>query len=438
MPRIGNASGRKAISLFCSAGLGELGLKALDIQILVANELLADRCQLYRENYPSTHLIEGDIWEQREKVIAETQRALQGDELFLVYGTPPCQGMSTNGAGKLLAEIRAGRRPTEEARNRLIIPAMDVIRELRPRWILLENVPGMRNTVIRTDHGPRNVLDYVAERLGSDYAGGGEVMACCDYGIPQLRKRLISVFTRDSQGKRYYRAAGNTFFPPEEKTDPPTLRSAIEHLPPLDSKEGSESCPSFHPLHCVGVMKPEKYWWVMHTPEGDTAFNNQCVNPECGYQGNERQSDLLVDGRWKASRSTPIYCVACGELLPRPSMVDAKTGERRLISGFHSAYRRMRWDEPARTLTRNYLFEASDNKLHPSQNRVLSTYEALVIQTIADYEYHWSVEGKPVTQGLIARAIGESVPPRLIQFIAKKLIAISTGSKEYQNQHSLF
>ena len=65
-------------------------------------------------------------------------------------------------------------------------------------------------------------------------------------------------------------------------------------------------------------LKPEKYWWVEHTPEGETAFNNQCVNPECGFQGNERQSDLLVDGKWKASRSTPIYCAECGELLPRP------------------------------------------------------------------------------------------------------------------------
>lgn len=108
-------------------------------------------------------------------------------------------------------------------------------------------------------------------------------------------------------------------------------------------------------------------------------------------------------------------------------MIDPKTKERRLISGFHSAYRRMKWDEPSRTLTQNLFYEASDNKIHPDQNRVLSVYEALVIQTIADYDYHWTINGKPVPITLIAKVIGESVPPKLIDFIAKKLININEG-----------
>jgi DNA (cytosine-5)-methyltransferase 1 len=176
-------------------------------------------------------------------------------------------------------------------------------------------------------------------------------------------------------------------------------------------------------------MKEDKYWWISNTPEGETAYNNQCVNTKCRYDGNFLHRDVHKNGRWESNKNTPIYCVKCGELLPRPSMVDKKTGKRRLIKGFHSAYRRMRWDEPARALTQNFQFEASDNKVHPNQNRVLSIYEALVIQSIRDYEYRFNIDGKLIQRSLFAEIIGESVPPKLIDMICKKMVSISDSKR---------
>ena len=418
-------SSKPAISLFSSAGLGELGMVRNGIDILVANELLSDRCALYEHNYPSTQMVRGDIWQQKDLIIDYTRRKLGGRELFMAYATPPCQGMSTNGAGKLKALVAAGTRDEEDARNRLIIPALDVLCALRPRWVLLENVPGMQYTEIRTETGRHQILDYIRARLGPDYAGGGEVLSCSDFGVPQLRRRLVTIFTRDPRGIQYFRANGLSFFPRRAHMKPATLRDAIGDFPPLDSKAGGNEARWFHPLHRVGVMKPEKYWWVSNTPEGETAFNNQCVNPSCGFQGNQRHFDLIEDGRWQASKVTPIFCARCGELLPRPSLVEKSTGERRLIRGFHSAYRRMEWDKPSRALTSNFPFEASDNKIHPSQNRVLSIFEALVIQTVADYEYSWVVGRKDASKTLIAHAIGESVPPLLIDHIVEKFLELT-------------
>lgn len=269
--------------------------------------------------------------------------------------------------------------------------------------------------------------------------GRGEVLTCSDYGIPQFRRRLITLFTRDPSGKQYFQANGGTFFPLSERTSPPSLRDAIGHLPALDGSKDKNTCPSFHPMHTVGCMTSEKYWWVSNTPEGDTAYNNQCVDPKCRFQGNRRHIDTLADGRWQSSKETPIYCERCGALLPRPTILDPTTGERRLIRGFHSAYRRMEWDRPAHALTRNFPFEASDNKIHPEQHRVLSVYEALTIQTVTDYDYHWTVDRVPVTRSLIAQAIGESVPPKLIDFITKKIICISEGAPlEARGQFCLF
>ncbi len=398
------------------------------IKVIAANEILADRCRLYRKNHPMTRMFEGDIWEVKDSILQFVNEITGSDGVFLVYATPPCQGMSSNGVGRLKAEVKAENRAVEDARNRLIIPAMDVICKLRPKWVLLENVPLMKYTMISTDDGFCNILDFISRRLGDEYVGAGEVLACSDYGIPQIRKRLISLFCRTEKGKQYFESNRGTFFPTDERARVLTLRDAIGTFPPLDSVDGKASRFDFHPLHFVPIMKPEKHLWVSKTKEGDSAYNNQCFNPQCLFQHNALHTDTFLNGRWQSSKSTPIYCQKCGQLLPRPTIVDRGTGQRRLIRGFHSAYRRMNWDEPSRTLTQNLFYEASDNKIHPSQDRVLSVYEALVIQTIANYDYQWSLEGKIVPLTLIAQVIGESVPPKLIDFIAKKISKIESGA----------
>lgn len=419
----------RGVSLFSSAGIGELGLRANGVEVVVSNEIDARRHALYRHNYPTTECISRDIRLSTGAIIARAKERLNGDECFMVYATPPCQGMSTNGIGKLLNGVRSGERSAVDERNRLVIPALDVIEELHPRWVLFENVPGMKNTIIAdANDRPVNVSDYIAKRLGPAYTGAAQVVACNKYGIPQLRRRLITLFTRDKGGASYFNRSGFTFFPEAEQHTPRTLREAISELPPLEAVSGLNARPEFHPLHCVPVMNAEKHWWLTNTPEGDTAFNNQCVNPACGFTGNARHVDVKNAGMWKSSITTPIVCEKCGELLPRPSLIDKKTLTRRLLKGFHSAYRRMKWDEPAPTLTQNFRYEASDNKVHPSQTRVLSIYEALVLQTIADYDYDFRLDGDYPPPAFLAEIIGESVPPKLIEVICAMMIRESDYS----------
>lgn len=422
---------RNVLSLFSSAGIGELGVKAAGYSILVSNELLQNRCDLYKENYPDVVNICGDIWEKKNEIISEWKKA-SSKPPFLIYATPPCQGMSSNGAGKLLNEIRKGNRKPEDPRNRLIIPTLHIVRELQPEWILLENVPTMSNTVISDENGQFiNIIDYIKRELGSDYVGTAQVVNCADYGIPQMRKRLITVFTRSENGKDYFERH-QSFLPApthsEEKTlftEPwVTLRQAIEDLPPLDARKGKNERKDFHPWHFVPIMNPEKYWWMENTPEGCTAYNNQCVNPSCRFQGNPLHGSNMAGGLHSSNKNTPIYCEKCGSLLPRPTLIDKKTGERRLLKGYDTAYRRMEWDVPAATLTQNFIFEASDKKVHPSQTRVLSIYEALILQTIINYDYNFTVNGKYISKNLCAEIIGESVPPRLIEIVCNHLLEI--------------
>ena len=141
------------------------------------------------------------------------------------------------------------------------------------------------------------------------------------------------------------------------------------------------------------------------------------------YQGNRRHGATKIDGINQANNGTPLYCERCGALLPRPYTED-KDGSIRIMKGFVSAYKRMRWDEPASTLTQNFQFACSDNKIHPDQNRVLSIYEALVLQSIASYPFSFEIDGKMVSDGLIRDTIGESVPPKAIDAIINHIIHI--------------
>lgn len=424
----------KAASLFSSAGIGELGIEAAGMEILVANELLPGRVALYRENF-SHDVLQGDIAEKKNEFVQKALAKLGSEELFLLYATPPCQGMSSNGMGKLKSEVALGRRNKEDMRNRLVMPAMDVAVALKPRWLLLENVPGMEKTQIRTTAGrSENIIAYVKRRLGPDYVGGAEVIACEDFGVPQRRKRLITIFTRDVGGKALYERNGGTFFAASMKEPRITLRDAIGDVPPLDARPGRNEAKDFHPYHFVPVMSELKYSWVKHTKEGDTAFNNQCMNRACRSQTNPGHRDVKVDGKWVSSKDIPIHCHRCGQLLPRPHVVE--NGSARLLKGFHSAYRRMKWDEPARTLTQNFIYEASDNKIHPSQNRVLSVYEAMVLQTIDRYAYKFQIDGNDISTAQIAEVIGESVPPYLIEKICRMMIEASAAQSSRVSQRT--
>lgn len=416
---------RTVLSLFASAGIGDLGIKASGFDILLSNELIPERCALYAENFPESEILCGDIWELEDKIIGKWADKSKRNP-FLIYATPPCQGMSFNSVGKRLLEIRKGNKPKDDPRNRLIIPTIRIAKRLQPEWLLFENVQEMQNTIIPDENGRyRNIIDYIKDELGPHYIGRAEVVNCADYGIPQKRVRLITIFTKSEKGKAYFNKYGS-FLPTrthsEMATDGKkkwvTLRDEIGSLPPLSAEVGKNK-DRLIPWHIVPVMKPEKFWWIQNTPANETAYNNQCV--KCGYNENPKHGMFMKDGHHISKKDTPIYCEKCGALLPRPTMIDKETGERRRIKGFDSAYRRMSWDTPAPTLTQNFQAEASDKKVHPDQNRTLSIYEAMRLQTIADYDYKFSIKGKPISTNICCKVIGESVPPRLIELICNNI-----------------
>jgi DNA (cytosine-5)-methyltransferase 1 len=107
-----------SISTFSGGGIGDAGVEfGAKVPVISACELVPDRAGLIRHNYPATEVFQGDIWEQKENIIAHAKEKLGGKNPWLFVMSPPCQGMSANGAGKISSSIAAGKRPKEDERK---------------------------------------------------------------------------------------------------------------------------------------------------------------------------------------------------------------------------------------------------------------------------------------------------------------------------------
>lgn len=417
----------KALSLFASGGIGDLALKAIGVDVIVANELLEDRAEVFKYNFPECNMHIGSILDFKNKIIEDVRLKLGNEKLDFLLATPPCQGMSKNGRGKLLNLIRNGERPKLDPRNQLIVPTVDIAKKLSPEIIVFENVPEMKDTLIEYDNKLINIIDFIRQKLEPmGYVGSEEVVEFANYGVPQRRQRLITIFSKNIRFKEYFKIHFS-FLPREthsknldRETKPwVTVRDAISDVPRLDGKDKKNATSNDIEYHRVPILDTKKYFWISNTPAEKGAFDNQCV--KCGYNENPTHgASKDKNGINRSNTKTPIRCLKCNELLPRPWVNQG--GKYRLMKGFTSAYRRMKWDLPATALTTNLSYASSDSKLHPEQNRVLSLYEAFKIHTISKYDYSWSrADNMRVSDKLIREIIGESIPPFGLEIILKHL-----------------
>jgi len=393
-----------AVSLFAASGIGDLALNAAGATVLVANELLPDRAELFRTNFPETEVIIGDIRENIQIIIDTTKRKLEGRTLDILFATPPCQGMSKNGRGKLLRGIRDGLKDAIDPRNQLATFVPQIANSLKPSVLIFENVPEMESTLVENSGGQLvDLLEHLKSLL-PDYEGVWKTIEFADFGVPQRRQRLITIFVqKDVAYKRDLNGKLMSIYP--EKT------------------HASKPTGSLKPW--VTVLEPRKYFWVSNTKTAQSAFDNQCISPSCLFEENPTHTSVRnAAGINSASTLTPILCQKCGDLLPRP--VVEEDGQLRLMKGFTSAYKRMRGDLPSSALTTNLSYVMSDQKAHPTQHRSLSLLEAMMLHTITDFEWKWELSnGKVASDKLIRESIGESIPPRglllIFQSVFRKL-----------------
>ena len=200
------AGGRPlAVDLFSGAGGLSCGLRDAGFSLVGAVESDALAAASYRLNFGRARLWEADI---REVSGAQMMSAIgiKRGELDLLAGCPPCEGFST-------LRTRNGHRLVADPLNDLIVEFGRLVKEMLPRYVMLENVPALADDV--------RFADYVELLRSLGFKVRHGVKDVSAYGVPQRRRRLILVAAR-----------GRPL--PAEPTPgkPPTVRTALQRLAP--------------------------------------------------------------------------------------------------------------------------------------------------------------------------------------------------------------
>lgn len=434
------------VSLFSSAGFGDFGIcKGNKIPLICASELLPERCKQLRLNFPEAKVFEGDISTQKNYIVNYVQRTLNNKRPKYIIMSPPCQGMSSNGVGRIHSSMKDGMRSDRDERNELIVQSIDIANQLKPDWIIIENVSNMAHTEIPIQGGMYKILDYIYKEL-EEYTIFSEVVDFADYGVPQHRTRLITIACRiplvckmiARKNNLRVTASESPFHPLKEHTHT-TMREAIGHLQELDALNHLEDAKD--PFHVIPKWNHIQYKCMQFTPEGKTAFENSCVNCResnplrvlfCENCKSElpRPNCTFIGWRCKSckfeNRKSQKKC-KCGIKMPDgTSFVELK----RVCSGFKTSYRRQLYDRPSNTLTQNSGVISSDCKGHPTQNRVLSLREILILSSMdpnPQCSYDW--QGTYIwcedllNAKFVRQSVGESIPPlasfKIVQHLKK-------------------
>ncbi len=380
----------KALSLFANIGVAEAYLDKIGVKVVVANELIKRRADLYSKIYPNTDMVCGDITEENTY---ETIKKKSRDEgIDVIIATPPCQGFS-----------RACRnRDENDSRNLLIMPVISLVKDVNPRYVFIENVPQLLETEITIDGRKTLIQDYMIGELGDKYSIFFHQINTENYGVPQSRRRTIILLTRKDQ-KIIWEL-------PEENENRVTLEDAIGDLPPLDpfikdvdEKEFKEMFPEYEKKK--KVAKKVSIWHqppihikrqvvtMIHTPTGKTAFDNKKYIP--------RKEDGTA------------------------------------VKGYKSTYRRLRWIDPASTVTMDNRKISSQNNVHPghylgedengdvvySDPRVLSLFELMRVMSLPD---DWPLPSS-ANVAFVRSVIGEGIPPLFVKKVFEKIIIAGDG-----------
>lgn len=221
-----------AIDLFSGCGGLTLGLKLADFRVIGAVEIDPLAVETYKVNHPEVKVWPKDI---RKLPVSHVMSdlGLQPGELDLLAGCPPCEGFSS------MRTLNGSRAITDE-RNDLVFDFLRYVRVLRPKAIMMENVPELA-----ADDRMQRVLSQL-QRFG--YLIDDEVVRVlnvADYGVPQRRRRMILLTGR----------FGQVNFAPQA-TERKTVRTTIETLPTAGQ--------SGDPLHDFPEKRSDRILKLIH------------------------------------------------------------------------------------------------------------------------------------------------------------------------------
>lgn len=379
-----NKSAPICIDLFAGAGGLSEGLRQAGFTSVAAVDFDKNATATYAKNHPNTVVLTRDISTLDPD---ELLRILDGRELDLLAGGPSCQGYSTH-----------GKRDAEDPRNFLFKHYIRIARALRPKWILIENVQGM----LTYDKGHFKKI-ILSELVQMGYHADAKVLVAADYGVPQLRRRILFLATRTNaeisfpkpthsptgaSGLKPYVTVGETFFDLPKLLDrtAPAVKYKAKATPDTEFQKYIRGEATELTLHNARGLSDQAAAIARHLKEA------------------------------QGLRSAPL------DVLPErfKRMRTISTGELR--RDCTTLYYRLARSQPAYTITCYYRNVASGPFLHPLEDRSLSDREAARLMSFPD-SYQFCGTSIP-------RQIGNAVPPLMARAIGLHLKQLLANSKK--------
>lgn len=429
---------------FCGCGGTSRGFtRSGRFNVVLGNDVKAEALKTYAYNHRKDDIAPATIQQDIRTLKVSTienelrERGVRPGDLDCLLGGPPCQGFSQlrrsehREEGEIL-KFRGYSQLAHDPRNDLVLRYLEVAAALRPKFLVIENVPQMLNHGFDGRLG--KLSEIVIEMLEKDlgYKVEVAVVNSADYGVPQLRERAIFIAS----------SVGSASLPPRTHIDPAkmhlddagrlpwvTVRDAIGDLPGPSQKndelgglgldlygeasgayaELMRTSSAFPYNHITRAYKPAIIDIIKEMRPGQTW---------------DAESERM---RKKYERAIAKLAHANGisEKVARKQLEKAGKINPVFYKDYYwSAYSRLAWDAPALTITANANFLGSGRFSHPEADRGITMREAARLQSFDD-DFRFITSDNDMMDttriGVGMDMIGEAVPPLLGKAIAEHL-----------------
>lgn len=206
------------VDLFCGAGGMSLGFEQAGFDVVAAFDANKIAVDSYALNFPTTKAIQADLTKLSGSDLRKKAGLGDKDTIDVLFGGPPCQGFSL-----------IGRRDVDDPRNLLLYEFARFVRELRPRYFVMENVAGLL-----AGHAKAFLESFIRRVTRTGYAVRKvEVLRASDYGVPQRRDRVFVLGALKALDLPEYPQGKSPASKAWGETSP-TVWSAIGDLPDVD------------------------------------------------------------------------------------------------------------------------------------------------------------------------------------------------------------
>jgi DNA (cytosine-5)-methyltransferase 1 len=357
-----------------------------------ACQSLRTRMTHYDYQEDEISVLEKDITDK--DIIQQIELEVSNKSVDLLVGGPPCQSFSTLGRAKDDNGMR------DDPRNYLFESYEKILSHFKPKIFVFENVTGLMTAKL----GNKKTVDVILKKLSKHYIllddPSQMVLNSCDYGVPQVRKRVILIGVRKDlkiNPIEIYNGIIKTHYNPDSSDEEKkgkkkytTVKDAIYDLPSIKPGEGEKEVEH-------SVNKWNDYLSKVRSKNETTLINH--VSRTHNDKDRKRYHEM----------SKNIWTFK--ELLEKkPSLNHIK---QRV---FNNSYVVQFWDKPARTIIA-HLYKDGNQFIHPDhkQERTITPREAARLQSFPD---DFVFEGSRTQQ---YKQIGNAVPPLMAEAIAKSI-----------------